>query len=200
MGGSGTFWDSSFLVSIQLLLLFYSDLHKGSDDVYKVSIQLLLLFYSLEALQEGKHSRVSIQLLLLFYHIEFPSIPQIVPFQYNSCYCSILSTLEQAIVKLLFQYNSCYCSMIWLRIYNSNFPRFQYNSCYCSIQEGGKDYLIFYCFNTTLVTVLWAENRNFSFCRDCFNTTLVTVLFDGSKLPFGNKQPVSIQLLLLFYA
>ena len=54
------------------------------------------------------------------------------------------------------------------------------------------------CFNTTLVTVLFAKERCESISTFGFNTTLVTVLFLNVP-PLLPECGVSIQLLLLFY-
>ena len=78
-----------WIVSIQLLLLFYKWLFK----IYKlhntVSIQLLLLFYLSSQVFHHPVYQVSIQLLLLFYFSLSLYRLCMWRFQYNSCYCSI---------------------------------------------------------------------------------------------------------------
>ena len=77
---------------------------------------------------------VSIQLLLLFYYATFNDYEWDNGFQYNFCYCSMISRARPVYIMYRFQYNFCYCSIYYEVLCKLSEYMFQYNFCYCSIR------------------------------------------------------------------
>ena len=123
--------------------------------MFVVSIQLLLLFYILHLFNSFRFLCFNTTLVTVLYSSFNSKSYGGNRFQYNSCYCSILSYCNSKSFISKFQYNSCYCSIIVLAMrsyvvmcfnttlvtvlfkavngYTIYLAKFQYNSCYCSI-------------------------------------------------------------------
>ena len=148
----------------------------GVKILVKVSIQLLLLFYIFCRGWYAIFIRVSIQLLLLFYYATFNDYEWDNGFQYNFCYCSMISRARPVYIMYRFQYNFCYCSIS--RIYRSRI-----NST-VSIQL----LLLFY-------TGIMANRE----CPVLVSIQLLLLFYLYLFINLIDACAVSIQLLLLFY-
>ena len=129
-------------------------LHFPGSAYMPVSIQLLLLFYS-ESLKCGS-ALISFNttFVTVLCSVSVTGKPNNALFQYNFCYCSMKAKGIYWELFLKFQYNFCYCSILTASSLIDVYTEFQYNFCYCSINPQFTEGKPYTSFNTTFVTVL----------------------------------------------